>query len=164
MKWELYLTRREWRELQAAVRERATKPGEKKPRCEWCSVPHGKLKRNKQGYWSPRWLDTVHKKGAPLKSKNPLDYLALCRRCHMTYDRAPGTDGLVSRYREGYAVTTTDTLVGALAGVGLRLWGVVDEGWYWSLGEDCCGGPEESPALAVGSAVARLRRLVGVMP
>jgi hypothetical protein len=161
MKWELYLTRHEWRELQAAVRERAMKSGEKKPRCEWCGAVHGRLRRNKQGYLSPRWLDTVHVHGRPLKSKNPDDYLALCRSCHMTYDRQPSAmTGLVGRYRDGYAVVTTDKLVEALAGIGCELWGVVDEGWYWRY-EGMTGGPEESPALAAAMVVARLGSALG---
>ncbi len=162
MKWELYLTRREWRELQAAVRERATKPGEKKPRCEWCTLVHGTLKRNKQGYLVPRWLDTVHMHGAALKSKNPSDYLALCRKCHMTYDREPNAlTGLVGRYREGYAVTTTDTLIAAFEAIGCELWGVVGEGWYWCYGGQT-GGPEETPALAAALAFARVASTLAV--
>jgi hypothetical protein len=157
MKWELYLTRREWRELQAAVRERATPAGEKKPRCEKCGMVHGTLKRNKAGYMFPKWLDTAHKHGAPLKSKNPDDYYAFCRRCHTKYDRHP--EGMeVGRYRDGYAVTTTDTLLSALSAIGLEIWGVVSEGWYWQF-DDIEGGPEENPALAVAAAVAKIKRL-----
>jgi hypothetical protein len=156
MKWELYLSKREWLELQAAVRERATPPGEKRPRCEWCGVQHGKLRRNRRGYLVPVWLHTPHRKGAPLKSKNPDDYLALCPACHMRYDRAPDADGLVKQYREGYAVTSTGTLVEALAAIGCEVWGVVGEGWYWRI-DDLSGGPEDSPARAVAMVVARLR-------
>ncbi len=158
MKWELYLSRHEWEELKAAVRERATPPGEQRARCEWCGLQHGKLKRSRKGYLVPQWLHTPHKRGAPLLSKDPADYLALCPKCHMRYDRAPDALGVVSPYREGYATTTTDQLVGALSAVGLLLWGVVGEGWYWQVA-GVSGGPEESPALAVAAAVARLGRL-----
>lgn len=154
MKWELYLSRQEWEEVKRAVRERATPPGEKKPRCEVCGAVHGRLKRNREGYLVPMWLHTPHKEGAPLMSKNPEDYLCLCPRCHMAFDRSMK----LSRYREGYAVTTTDVLVGALRGVGFDLWGVVGQGWYWRM-DGMEGGPEESPALAVAAAIVRMSRL-----
>ncbi len=164
MKWELYLTPREWKELQATVRERTIpSPGER-PRCETCGQINGKLKRNKAGYLTPQWLHTVHLKGAPLRSKNPNDYLCLCPKHHMAYDRSPDeVSGLVTPYRTGYAITTTDMLIAALAGVGLRVWGVVDVGWYWHFDEEE-GGPEETPAQAVASAVAKIKRTHHILP
>jgi hypothetical protein len=158
MKQELYLSPRERKELQAAVRERTiTVPGER-PKCERCGQVNGKLKRNKQGYLTPQWLHTSHRKGAPLLSKNPDDYFCLCPKCHMAYDRSPDDSGFASRYRTGYAVTTTDQLLQALAGVGLQVWGVVEEGWYWKF-DNLQGGPEETPSLAVAAAWAKAKRL-----
>ncbi len=158
MKSELYLSPRERRELRAAVRERTIAAPGSRPRCEWCGKEHGRLKRNREGYLVPQWLHTAHRKGAPYLSKNPADYLCLCAKCHMAYDRAPGELGLISRYRPGYATTTTDTLQQTLAAIGLDLWGVVDQGWYWRMGTQE-GGPEETPARAVAAAVARISRL-----
>ncbi len=158
MKWELYLTPREWRELQGAVRERTVPAPGERPRCERCGQINGKLKRNKAGYLTPKWLHTVHIKGRPLKSKDPNDYYCLCLKCHMAYDRQPNGDGFTSQYRQGYAVTTTDVMIADLAGVGLEVWGIVDEGWYWRF-DKLEGGPEETPSQAVAVAFAKLKRL-----
>jgi len=159
MKQELYLTPRERKELQGAVRERTiTTPGER-PKCERCGKVNGKLKRNKEGYLTPQWLHTAHRKGAPLLSKNPDDYLCLCPRCHMSYDRQPNEEGFVSRHRQGYAITTTDVLLQTLADIGLQVWGVVEKGWYWKFDGEEGGGPEETPSLAVAAAVVKLKRL-----
>ena len=81
----------------------------------------------------------------------------------MAYDRAP-EDGaeLAGRYRVGYTTTSTDQLVGALAGVGCEVWGVVGEGWYWRFGR-VAGGPEEAPANAVAMALACLGHLADVL-
>ncbi len=158
MKWELYLTRREWEEVKAAVRERC--PHDEKtgrPCCERCGWVHGKLKRSKQGYMIPHWLHTVHIHGAPMKSKNPDDYLGLCDSCHMWYDRQPDSSGWVPQYRAGYCATTTDDLVKTLHGVGLDVW--EEQGaWYWRIGEVV--GSEQTPVLCVAAAVGRLERLL----
>jgi hypothetical protein len=157
MKWDLYLSRQEWEEIKAAVRDRAPKDKQGKPCCERCGKVNGKLKRSKRGYLVPHWLHTAHKHGAPMKSKRPDDYLALCDACHMWYDRQPDDSGWVPPYRQGYQATTTTDLITGLQAVGLDLW---QEGtcWYWHMG-DVCGGPEETPVHAVGAAIARLGRL-----
>src|SRR5689334_14863693 len=156
IKKELYPSGRRWREIQRAVRERATPPGESRPRCEMqgCRQVHGRLRRNPEGYMVPLWLHTVHIHGAPLMSLDPDDYLCLCPAHHAAYDWGPEAVGMV-RHREGYAVTTTDMLVDALAAVGLSIWGMVEEGWYWAYveSENLTGGPEETPARAVAMAV-----------
>ncbi len=160
MKWELYLSRQEWEEIKAAVRERAPKDHRGRPCCEFCKRPHGKLKRNEQGYMVPHWLHTAHARGAPMRSKDPRDYLALCDACHMWYDRQPGDSGFVTQYRRGYSATTTDQLVAAVGAIGLEVW-QQGEGWYWQIGVEC--GVEDSPVLAIAAAVARLARVAGVV-
>jgi hypothetical protein len=157
MKWELYLTRQEWEEIKAAVRDRAPKDKRGIPCCEKCEKPHGKLKRSKKGYMVPHWLHTAHKLGAPMKSKNPDDYMALCDSCHMWYDRQPDGSGWVPQFRQGYTATTTSDLVQTMSAVGLELWQVGDL-WYWRIAN--VGGCEESAVLAAGAAVARLGRAV----
>jgi hypothetical protein len=104
----------------------------------------------------PHWLHTAHKHGAPMKSKDPSDYLALCDACHMWYDRQPDGSGWVPQYRQGYSVTTTGDLVLIMAGAGLKL-EQVGESWRWCIGNET--GVEESAVLAAGAAVARLSRL-----
>src|SRR5262249_28404519 len=113
MKRELYPA--SWKDIQAAVRERATPDGEQRPRCEQCGKQHGKLRKNRAGYMIPDWLHTVHIHGTPLQSCDPSDYLCLCPRCHMVYDRQANELGWVSEHRDGYATTTTGTLVDTLA-------------------------------------------------
>jgi hypothetical protein len=156
MKWELYLTPQEWKEIKAAVRERAPKNERGKPCCERCHKVNGKLKRNKGGYLVPHWLHTAHKRGAPMQSKNADDYLALCDGCHMWYDRQPDESGWVPPYRQGYPATTTGEVVSGMRGVGLLLW-QEGQSWYWRMG-DACGGPEETPVMAIGVVIARLER------
>lgn len=160
MRWELYLARREWQEIKLAVRERATVPGEKKPRCEnpKCRAVHGRLKKNPQGYWVPQWLHTAHKHDAPMKSRDIRDYLALCPSCHMAYDRQPNEDGVVAPYRVGYRATSTDELVREVRDAGLMLRESDDHYWHWQIGD--LGGYAESPALAIGACIATLGRLV----
>ena len=157
MKWELYLSRQEWEEIKGAVRERATVAGESKPRCERCRQVNGKLKRSKGGYLVPHWLHTAHKHGAPMQSKNPDDYMALCDSCHMWYDRQADTSGWVPQYRQGYITTTTDQLMEVAKAAGMEIWqdGPV---FCWRLG--CEEGAEDTPVLAVGAALARLGRFI----
>jgi hypothetical protein len=160
MKWELYLTRREWEEIKAAVRQRAPQDAKTgRPCCERCQRVHGRLKRSRSGYLTPHWLHTAHLHGAPLKSKDAADYLALCDACHMWYDRQPDHAGWVPPFRRGYEVTTTDDLLRTMHGAGLSIW---QEGsaWRWRIGNE--EGFESSPVLAAGSAVARLARLACV--
>jgi hypothetical protein len=158
VKWELYLSHGEWKEIKAAVRDRAPKDKQGKPCCERCGKVNGKLKRSKRGYLVPHWLHTAHRHGAPMQSKDPDDYLALCDACHMWYDRQPDESGWVPPYRQGYQATTTTDLVIGLQAVGLTLW---QEGmcWYWRISE-MSGGPEITPVQAVGAAIARLERKV----
>jgi hypothetical protein len=156
MKWELYLTRKEWEEIKAAVRDRAEKDKHGKPCCDRCGKSNGKLKRSKRGYLVPHWLHTAHRHGAAMKSKDPADYMALCDSCHMWYDRQADESGWVPQYRVGYTATTTTDLVETMKGAGLEL---RQEGelWCWRIGDE--SGMEESAVLAAGAAVARLGRL-----
>ncbi|MBO0793915.1 MAG: hypothetical protein J2P36_23595, partial [Ktedonobacteraceae bacterium] len=115
MKWELYLSRAEWEDIKAAVRERAPKDAKTgRPCCERCGKVNGKLKRSKKGYHVPHWLHTAHVRGAPMQSKDSNDYLLLCDSCHMWYDRQPDDSGWVPQRRQGYTATTTDDLIKAL--------------------------------------------------
>jgi hypothetical protein len=153
MKWELYLSPQEWEEIKAAVRDRAPHDKQGRPCCEWCKKPHGRLKRSKRGYLVPHWLHTAHVHGAPMKSKNPADYLALCDGCHMQYDRSQGAGDWIPPYRQGYQVTTTGDLIVAMKGVGLDIW-QDGEVWFWRCGNE--GGTETSAVLAVGAAFGRM--------
>jgi hypothetical protein len=153
MKWDLYLTRQEWEEIKAAVRDRAPKDKNGKPCCERCGKSNGRLKRSKKGYMVPHWLHTAHKHHAPMKSKNADDYMALCDSCHMWYDRQPDASGWVPQYRQGYSVTTTGDLIEVMKGAGLELWQVGDV-WNWRIAN--VGGSEATALLAAGAAVGRL--------
>jgi hypothetical protein len=157
MKWELYLSRRQWEELKAAVRERAPKDERGRPCCERCGRPNGRLRRTKQGYLVPHWLHTAHVHGAAMRSQDPDDYLLLCDACHMWYDRQPDGNGWTPPYRKGYIATTTDQLIQAMKEVGLELW-QDGELWCWRFANT--GGAADSPARAVASAVFRMHSVI----
>lgn len=160
MKWQLYLSRAEWEEIKAALKDRAPKDEKTgRPCCERCGRVNGKLKRSKKsGYLTPHWCHAAHIHGAPMTSKNPSDYLFLCDSCHMWYDRQPDDSGWVPQYRKGYTATTTDDLIKAMHAVGLDIWEPEAGRWCWRIAG--VGGEETSPALCAGAAVARLYRAV----
>lgn len=150
MQHDLYPSPPIWRELQCAVRERAGK------KCEHCGAIHNRIRQSKRtGNRYVLYLHTAHKHGVPLQSCNPDDYLALCPRCHMRYDRS-GFDGEPTRYRPGYIVTTTDELLQVVGAVGLHVWQDEENNYWWRIGDQ--EGYEVSPVLAVGAALARLYR------
>jgi hypothetical protein len=160
MKWQLYLSRKEWEDIKAALKERAPKdPKTGRPCCEYCGKVNGKLKRSKKsGYLVPHWCHAAHIHGAEMQSKDPADYLFLCDSCHMWYDRHPDDAACLSRRRVGYTATTTDDLVRTMHGVGLDIWEGESGRWLWRLAG--AGGEESTPAECVAVVVARLHRLV----
>lgn len=156
MRRELYP--KNWPELRAACLERAgyqceyTDPATGKR----CQIKDQQIRRSKRT--GRRWIVSLY--ASHFKNANPGDpdpeLICLCPAHHMMLDRNTELKERLSQRRRGYGLTTTNTLIEAVACYGIHITETC-AGYTWTLASTGISGEKTTALDALCAAIREIQ-------